>query len=115
MTDEKWNDLLDTLSQKFDLKRESEETITKDDIGNEMLNEIDRVSFDSPMGGFKIERITRPVILDKKTHYSHTAGTKGLVEYILSPTEKTHKVTVYKKGETGNWEELNINSENLRF
>lgn len=110
MTDEKWLDLLENLSQKYKLEKENEEIITKDDLGNEMINQIERVIFESPVGKIKLERTTRPMILDKKVHYSHTAGTKGLVEYILSPDEKTHKLQAYRKVD-GDWDEIKTSSE----
>lgn len=114
MTDEKWLDLLENLSQKFDITKENEEVISKDDIGNEIISQIERVLFEGPLGNMKIERTTRPVILDKKVHYSHTAGTKGLVEYILSPDEKSQKVVIYKEN-NHDWEEIKINTEGFTF
>lgn len=97
MTDEKWLDLLDTLQAKFTLERENLEQITTDDLGHEILNKIERAIFQNDLGQFKLERITRPTIIDKKVHYSHANGTKGLVEYILSPTEKTSKFTYSRR------------------
>lgn len=114
MQDEQWIDLIEKIKEKNEVEREKEEIVTKDDVGNEMINQIDRLIFSTDIGDFKIERVTRPQIIDKKVHYSHTAGAKGLVEYILSPTEVTHKVTIYKKN-GHDWEELSIGADSLTF
>ena len=88
MVEEKWLDLLDNINEKFEiLKKEKEE----------------------------MERTTKPMIIDKKVHYNRTSGTGGKVEYILSDTEKTSKVTAFKKDDFGNWEEINLPGGNLSF
>lgn len=114
MTDEKWLDMIDNLKQKFEVERELSEQITTDDVGTQIINKIDRVTFENDLGEFKVERITRPAILDKKVHYSHSSGSKGLVEYILSPDETTSKIVIYKK-DGNDWHELDVPAERMNF
>lgn len=115
MTDEKWQDLKQNIKEKFDVTEENEETIQKDDVGNEIIGHLERLTFETPLGDFKLEREVKPKILDKKVHYSHTAGAKGLVEYILSPDETTQKMTAFKlDSNTDQWEELSLN-DTFRF
>lgn len=115
MNDEKWQELISTLTEKFDVEKEVEEIIQKDDVGQEIINNVERLTFESPMGKMKVERTVRPKILDKKVHYSHTAGNKSMVEYVISPDEVTQKIAVFKFDEDRNdWEEINL-SEGMRF
>lgn len=114
MTEDKWLDLLDDLKEKFDIDRHTEEQITEDDMGNKIINNIEIVTFQSDLGSFKLVKTTRPTILDKKVHYSHTSGTKGLVEYILSPTEKTTKVQLFRLL-NNDWQELDMSVGEMKF
>ena len=64
----------------------------------------------------KVSRITRPMIIDKKFHYTHTSGGKGRVEYVLSDTEKTHRIALYKWNSLDdNWEEVKTPNGDLKF
>ncbi len=108
MNDEKWNNLIDSLETKFGGLEKS--VINKKELsfaGKEIITTVEQIIFDSPMGKMKIERTTRPAILDKKIHYSHTSNSRGNTEYIYSETEKSHQVKLYKKmpGEN-DWQEI---------
>jgi hypothetical protein len=117
MQDEKWEDLLDNLEVKFGkLDRKHQVKATHDDVGNEIRNEEEWVEFETPMGKMKVSRITRPMIIDKKFHYTHSAGGKGQVEYVLSDTEKTQRVVLSKWNNLNNeWEEIKTPSGDIKF
>ncbi len=108
MQDEQWENLLDSLEIKFGkLNRKQQTTTRTDDVGHEIKSDEEWVEFETPMGRMKLSRVTRPMILDKKFHYTHTGGSKGKVEYILSDTEKSHKVTLYQWNHIENgWQEV---------
>jgi hypothetical protein len=109
MNDEQWVRMLDSLELKFELKKEKETFETQDDLGHVMKNDVERVEFSTDDGDFKVERTTRPLILDKKVHYSHSSAGKGKTEYILSDTEKSHKVTLYKwDDDDRDWREISL-------
>ena len=109
MNAELWGDILDRLEEqygKLDVEKLSE--TREDDTGQKLTSEIKRVEFDSAQGKMRVELVTAPMILDKKTHYTHTAGARANVEYVLSDTEKTQRIRAYRYDEdTDDWIEIN--------
>jgi len=117
MQDDKWDDLIDSLEMKFGkVDRKHRSTITTDDVGHEIKNDEEWIEFESPLGKMKLIRVTRPMIIDKKFHYTHTGGSKGKVEYVLSDTELSHKVTLYQWNNIKqDWQEMELPSGELKF
>lgn len=117
MQDEKWENLLDNLEIKFGkLERKKQKSISTDDVGNEIKNEEEWVEIETPMGKMKVARITRPLITDKKVHYTHSGGSRGKIEYILSDTEKSHKVVLSKWDSLkSDWQEINVPAGDIKF
>ena len=70
--------------------------------------DIDFVEFNSPLGKTRLEFIEKPIVLDKKTTYSHRGGSDTGVEFVYSPTEKSARLIVYKWDDDANdWLEIN--------
>ena len=117
MQDEQWVNLIYNLETKFGkLERKHLQTITTDDVGHEMKSDEEWVEFDSPLGKMKVSRITRPLIIDKKYHYTHSSGSKGKVEYVFSENEFSHKIALYKwNGSKEEWQEMDLPEGNLKF
>jgi len=97
MSPERWESLKGDLKDKFTLVEE-----TRGEFEDEP-GEFDRLIFDGPMGRIKLEFITRPVILDKRTTTSKRIGASVAVDYIYSEDEFTHKLLVYKWDEGREW------------
>lgn len=101
MTNERWEEFVESAKQRF----QDVELHTED--GDEDNATVDVLTFSMPSGdNFKVERENRPVVLDKKHHYSHRQGDTARTEYVLSDTEFSHKVKVYKENNYGDWEEV---------
>jgi len=116
MNDEKWLDLIDMISEKFGIdKKDKESFVFSDDIGNEYEGIIDNIYFNTPFGQIKLERISKPLIIDKKIHYNRTSGTGAKIEFKISDTEKTHKTTAYKLNDIDKWEKLDMPTERFTF
>ena len=58
--------------------------------------DIEFIVFKGPLGRIKLEHITRPVVLDKKTTYTRRIGSDTQVDYVYSETEKSNKLVAYK-------------------
>jgi hypothetical protein len=101
MDDEKWYSLLDDLEEKLTFEDRGE------DAGPYGAR-IEWVIFKSPMGRMKLERTSKPVILDRKYRYSRRAGTTADEHLVLSETEKTYRVALYKWMEPRGWEEVDF-------
>jgi len=108
MLPEKWKNLIDDIDYKFKIEKQGKEHI--DDQGGV---DIEFVIFEGPMGKVKLEFVTKPVILDKKTNYSQRIGSQSNVEYVYSEDEKTHRLVAYKWSDTRNdWKEVNADNFN---
>ena len=72
MTDERWQNIISLIKDKFKVEKEeiTEEEIDKDQEGKAVLEKREMIIFPSPLGRLKMERTTKPLILDKKTKYS---------------------------------------------
>src|SRR6056297_1922027 len=95
MTPEKWQNILGNLKDNFDIK-EHEKEFREEQGGME----VEYVIFHSPLGKVKLEFISKPVVLDKKTNYSRRIGSDVAVEYVYSEEEKTCSLNAYKWDET---------------
>ncbi len=62
--------------------------------------DLEYIIFNSPLGRVKLEFISKPVVLDKKTNYSRRIGSDVKVEYVYSEEEKTTKMEAYKWDES---------------
>lgn len=102
MTSEKWQDILGNIKDNFKYENESEEHL--DDEGGV---DVHSVEFQGPLGKMRLEYISKPVILDKKTTYSKRIGSETQVDYVYSETEKTGLLMIYKwDDDGGEWVEV---------
>ncbi len=100
MTNERWEEFIETSKKNF------EDVNLSTENGDDENVTFDIVTFSMSGQNFKVERENRPVVLDKKQHYSHRQGDTARTEYVLSDTEFSHKVKVYKENMYGDWEEV---------
>lgn len=102
MTPEKWQNIIADIKDNF----------TVEDEGSTYLDEeggidIAYIEFKGPLGRIRLEFITKPVILDKKTIYSRRIGSETKVDYVYSEDEKSYKLIAYKRDEdSGEWAEM---------
>lgn len=102
MHDDKWKDTLAMVKSKFTVLEEGREDI--EDIPGAFMEFIE---FISPQGRMRLERTTKPAVLDKKTLYSKTAGRASQVEYTYSKDEIVHRLEAFRFNEgRGEWEEI---------
>jgi hypothetical protein len=108
MTDERWEQFVADGSKRFGNAVVKDETWS-DDRGDEIQTGIQNVmEFTLPgtTDRYRVVRENRPLILDKKLHYSHRQGDTAQTEYVVSDTELSHKLRVYKEDDYGDWQEI---------
>lgn len=98
MNDERWYDLIESIRTKFGLLTEEEQPLEYGPGKTEI------VEFQSPMGRMRLERVSRPVVKERKTHYTKRAGAGTTEEYIYEEGEFTHRVSLYRWVD-GDWQE----------
>lgn len=106
MIPEKWQTLIGNIKDNFKMEEEG-----KFHIDDEGGADIEYIVFAGPLGRMRLEFVSKPVILDKKTTYSKRIGSETQVDYVYSETEKTHSLIVYKWEEGANdWVEIEAGS-----
>lgn len=102
MNDETWEELLYKISLKSKLKRD----VRTEEEGRATT---ETVVFDVGAGEMKLERVSRPIVIDKKMRYSKRIGGDTSTEYVYSETEKSHRVTLYRwSDEESDWVEVDF-------
>lgn len=102
MQPEKWKIIKGNIKDKFAVADEGSSRL--DEEGG---IDIEYIEFESPLGRVRLEYVTRPLVLDKKTTYSNRIGSETKVDYVYHETEKTHIMTAYKWDEEDEeWAEI---------
>ena len=91
MTPEKWKDIVGNIKDNLTIEEEGSEHL--DEEGGV---DIEYIVFQGPIGRMRLEFVSKPVVLDKKTIYSRRIGSETKVEYVYSEDEKAYKLTAYK-------------------
>lgn len=104
MTPEKWQQTKSQLQDTFKDVEICQEELSKPEVG-----EKETALFSGPLGRMKLEYITRPVVLEKRTHGSRRIGSLTAVEYVYSDSEFTHNLKAYQWNDNQNdWLEINL-------
>jgi len=101
MNDQRWEEVLRRLDRQFG-------NLEFDEVEDEETRAVvESVTWKSPQGRMKLTRTTRPLVVDKKLHYSNRAGGQSFVEYVYSDTETTSRIRLYRWSDAQNdWEEM---------
>lgn len=102
MKKEKWLEIIGNIKDNFELLSHGSEHI--DEEGG---IDVEYVEFNGPMGKMKLEYITKPIIIDKKTNYSKRIGSETHIHYVYSDDEKSEKMIAYQWNDgDGVWVEM---------
>ena len=102
MLPEKWKEVKGHIKDNFQVEDEGEQHL--DDEGGV---DIEFIVFEGPLGKMRLEYVSKPVVLDKKTHYSNRIGSETKVDYVYSEDEKNQTMTAYKWDEAqDDWVEV---------
>jgi len=102
MNPERWQNIIGNIKDNFAVLDEGHERI-EDEGGID----IEYIVFKGPLGKMRLEYITKPLVIDKKTTYSRRIGSDTKVDYLYSNTEKSNKLLTYKWNEDDeHWAEV---------
>jgi hypothetical protein len=114
MTDEKWEQLVEMAQQNFQrVKLNTQPLLVDTPDGPEQQGTEDILQFENPAGVFRVVRENKPVVLEKKMHYTHRPGDTARSEYKFSDTELSHKIRVYKEVDMDEWDEVTLDKLGL--
>jgi hypothetical protein len=92
MTQEKWEEIKEMAKKNFEVLEDNIIELA-DEKGGGRKEEL---IFNGPLGKMKLEFVSKPLVLSKKTHYSKRMGDSAKVDYVTSETEKVHTLFAYK-------------------
>ena len=107
MSDEKWQDLIESIREKFGIDKETTEPILIMSGGEEVeAGKKEIVEFRGASGKMKLERTIKPVVLEKKLLY-HKRKDGAKAEYTFSKDEFSYHVDGFIWDETLNdWQKI---------
>lgn len=106
MMPDKWEQIRGNIKDNFTVEDEGREHVEE-----EGGIDIEFIIFASPIGRVKLEYLTKPLVLDKKTTYSKRIGSETKVEYVYSEDEKSYIFKAYKwSDENDDWIEIDSSS-----
>lgn len=105
---DRWEQLKEELKRKFKVVEQATEDLTVATQDGEVVSgHADVLVLQTPLGKTKLAFEARPVVLEKKEHYSHQQGKSARTEYVFSDTEKSYKLKAYKWNDYDEeWEEI---------
>ena len=106
MHDDKWRDIIARIQDDFTvLEHETKELPEEDAPG-----QVEYIIFEGPLGTMKLERTSKPLVLEEKTIGSRRIGSQTHVEKVYSDTEKVHTFKAYRQtGDT--WIEMEMEAK----
>lgn len=88
------------------MARRNFEVLSEDSEENEDVK-MNQFVFNGPLGKIKLEFVTKPLVIGKKTHYSKRMGSSATVDYITSATEKVNTLFAFKWDQSkDDWSEI---------
>jgi len=101
MNQDRWDNIISIVKEKFSPAELSSEDIEigEDAHNNPVKGKIEKLEFTGPLGKMKLERTTKPRVIDKQTLHSNRAGSDVRVNYIYSDDEVTQFMKAYKWNE----------------
>ena len=103
MTPERWEEIKEMAQKNFEVLANINEDIPAIKDGK-----VESLVFIGPLGKIKLEMVIKPLVLEKRTHYSKRAGQETKVDYITSDTEKVRTLSAYRWEEASDsWEKIN--------
>lgn len=106
MLPEKWESIKGNIKDSFTVEDEG-----KQHLDEEGGIDIEYIVFEGPLGKMRLEFVSKPIVLDKKTNYSKRIGSETKVDYVYSEEEKSHTMIAYKWEENDEeWVEIDAGS-----
>lgn len=111
MTDQAWERLVDLVDVKFGLLNHGRDRTPLEDKP-ELTQTTAFVEFKRGEQHYRLERVSRPAVVEQKSHFHRAAASKVRLENIYDPEQISHKVQLFiKQGD--NWQPLDLEELSL--
>lgn len=106
MTLDRWQEVIGNIKDNFEVLNSG-----TDSLEDEGGVKVEYIVFNTEQGKFRLEFVSKPVVLDKKTTYSKRIGSETKVDYVYSENEKVTRMSAYRFNvEANDWEEIDAKS-----
>ncbi len=100
--DHGWDKVVDAIDARYGIEHHGRVTEPLEDR-TDLERHIAFIEFEKEGRPYRLERVTSPAIVDKKSHF-HKAASGGIrYENIYDTENMSHKTNLYRKG-TDEWE-----------
>lgn len=102
MTDERWQETIDKLTEQFSVIERNQESSADDHVS------VDRIIFRGPTGTLRLERTVHDRVIGEKATGSNRIGGDVRIEKLYADGEQVDFLKLARLNETsGEWQELN--------
>lgn len=105
--DHAWDRIVDAIDSRYGITTHGRTTRPVDD-NHELTEQVAFITFSKDGQELKIERIKGPAIVDRKTIGARRAGATMHYQNVYDPSEISFRTVVFRKNETGEWEEVGL-------
>jgi hypothetical protein len=100
MTDERWQETIEKLSEQFSIVEQKTEA-TNDGHGS-----VERIVFTSPLGKLRLSRTIHDRVVGERAVGSNRIGGDVSISKVYSSEDQVDFLTVERENEAGDWTEL---------
>jgi len=108
MNPSKWENLIFLAEEKFGIEKEYKEEFEVAELfnGEKIIGQRKMVEFESPLGRIKLEKTSRPKVIDKKILHTKRIGGRVAVDFVYSDVEKVEELKIYRLEKENQWAEI---------
>lgn len=112
MNPNKWEQLIFLAEEKFGIDKQYSQdfVVSESSRGEKVMGKKEIVEFEGPLGKMRLEKTTRPRVIDKKVLSHKRIGSGVAVDYIYSDDEPVVELKIRKESSDGEWEEVSPES-----
>ena len=109
MNPNKWENLIYLAEEKFGIDKQYAEdfVVAETSMGKKIMGRKEIVEFNSPLGRIRLEKVSRPRVIDKKVLHTKRIGGKTAVDFVYSEEDLVVEIKIYKQKSDADWEEIN--------
>lgn len=104
-----WEEIIYQIEEKFGLldRRTEDFIVAETSTGEEIIGQKEIIEFNGPKGKMKLEKISRPKVIDKKVLHTKRIGGRVAVDYVYSDEERIEQIKIYQwNTENNDWQEV---------
>jgi len=109
MNPSKWENLIFLAEEKFGIEKKYKEDFEVAELttGEKIMGQRQIVEFKSSLGWIRLEKSSRPKIIDKKVLHTKRIGGRVAIDFVYSDEEKVEELKIYRQNEDNQWVEIN--------